>query len=130
MNNPNKLAHEWLKAADDDFQYAQVGLGQTELYANICFSCQQSFEKYLKAFLITHQIDFPKTHDLTKLLSLCLKIDPGFADFKEAAATLTPYGVATRYPDIGDMEFSKEQAKQALDFTKQLQNFVKKDFDK
>lgn len=50
MNNPNKLILEWLNAAKDDLKYAQVGFEQTDLYANICFSCQQSFEKYLKTY--------------------------------------------------------------------------------
>lgn len=52
MKGINKLVEEWLQRADDDLAYARVGFDETQLYANICFSCQQAFEKYLKTFLI------------------------------------------------------------------------------
>ena len=43
-----------------------------DLYAStICFHAQQAVEKFLKAFLVFHNIDFPKTHDLDFLLLEC-----------------------------------------------------------
>lgn len=124
MRVTNKLAIQLLSKAKDDLEYAQVGFKETDLYANICFSCQQAFEKSLKSFLTAHGVDFPKAHDLTKLLSLCIEIDPNFSQFEEAAAIITPYSVVTRYPDISDITFSKYQAAQALKFAKSLQDFV------
>ena len=32
----------------------------------VAFHCQQAVEKYPKAFLVRHQIEFPKMHDITK----------------------------------------------------------------
>jgi len=125
MRDPDKLVKEWLIRADDDLAYAQVGFRETDLYANVCFSCQQAFEKYLKAFLLVRDIDFPNTHDLTKLLELCRKSDPAFVEFEDAASTLTPYNIAARYPDIGDIQFSSDQAGEALRLTESLQDFVK-----
>ena len=46
----------------------------------IAFHCQQAVEKYLKALLVRRQVEFPKTHDIAKLL------------------VLTPFGVEVRYP--------------------------------
>mgnify|MGYP000307964815 CR=1 FL=1 len=43
--------------------------------STICFHAQQAVEKYLKAFLILHDIDFPRTHDVDYLLLECRKID-------------------------------------------------------
>ncbi len=126
----NKLSEEWLAKADDDLQYAEVGFKETDLYANVCFSCQQAFEKYLKASLLIHKVDFPRSHDLTELLSLCLNLDPDFSKFIEAASVITPYNIAARYPDVGDIVFSKGQAEQALGFTKQLKNFMEEKFNR
>lgn len=124
----NKLSKEWLARADDDLQYAEVGFKETDLYANVCFSCQQAFEKYLKAWLLIHKVDFPRSHDLTELLSLCLNLDSDFSKFIEAASVLTAYNIATRYPDIGDIVFSRDQAEQAIEFTQQLKDFIEEKF--
>lgn len=125
MNNPDQLVSEWLQAADDDYQYAKVGFDHTTLYANVCFSCQQSFEKYLKAFLITHKVNFPKSHDLTRLVRSCGKIDSAFNQLHQAAQLLTPYAVSARYPDIGDLVFSQDQARQALQIVEEVALLVK-----
>ena len=42
----------------------------------VCFHCQQSVEKYLKARLEEAAISFPKTHDLENLLMLLLPLEP------------------------------------------------------
>src|SRR3990167_8931753 len=125
MNNPDQLVSEWLLAAGSDYQYAKVGFDNTTLYANVCFSCQQSFEKYLKAFLIANRVSFPKSHDLTRLVHSCGKIDPAFNQFHQAAQLLTPYAVSSRYPDMGDLVFSQDQAKQALQIVEQIASFIK-----
>jgi len=125
MTKPSKLVEEWLVSAENDLAYAKVGFAETSLWANVCFSCQQAFEKYLKAYLISKKVDFPMTHDLTRLLNLCLKNDPAFSEFEELASMITPYGSAARYPDIGALEFSREQAEQALESAEKLGRFVK-----
>lgn len=120
----NKLVDQWVTSADNDLAYAKAGFGETDLWSNVCFSCQQGFEKYLKAYLISKNVDFPKTHDLTSLLKLCALSNSGFAQFGEVASIITPYGTAARYPDIGDLEFSKEQAHEALNAVERLKDFV------
>lgn len=47
-------ATEWLRKAEADYQTARILLRQrkTLLPDNICWSCQQSAEKYLKACLV------------------------------------------------------------------------------
>ena len=44
----------------------------------ICFHCQQVVEKLLKAYLISKNTDFEKTHDLEHLLDLCSEDDLEF----------------------------------------------------
>ena len=65
--------------------------------SSICFHSQQAVEKFLKAFLIYHNIDFPRTHDLDFLLIECKKINSKIFDID--LGSLTDFGVSIRYPD-------------------------------
>ena len=89
----------WLYRAREDIavleKLAQSGI---EFYTStICFHAQQAVEKYLKSFLIFHDIDFPRTHDVDFLLNECQKIDKD--NFQFDFKSLTEFGVSVRYPD-------------------------------
>jgi len=64
----------------------------------IAFHCQQAVEKYLKALLVRHQIEFPKTHDIAKLLDRVATVNANMAESLRDADVLTPFGVDVRYP--------------------------------
>jgi HEPN domain-containing protein len=68
---------EWIDIAEEDLLLAKKGLliSSGISYRIICFHSQQSAEKYVKAFLIFHRVDFPYTHNITTLLDLCSNID-------------------------------------------------------
>jgi len=93
-----ELAHEWLAKADVDLSAASALLSAGDLSDVVAFHAQQVAEKALKAFLVWHQIEFPKTHDIERLLELCASIDPEVAEALASAVELTPYGVEYRYP--------------------------------
>ena len=63
-----------------------------------CFHYQQSAEKYLKARVEEANIRSPKTHDLDKLLSLLLPVEPLWAALLPALLRLNDYAVEFRYP--------------------------------
>jgi HEPN domain-containing protein len=65
----------------------------------ICFHCQQSAEKYLKALLIERGISFPKTHRLEDLLLLLLPHDASLQRLRRTLVSLSRYAVDYRYPD-------------------------------
>ena len=62
------------------------------------FTPQQAAEKYLKALLVRSQVEFPKTHDIAKLLDRVAAVDAGAAERLRGADALTPFGVEARYP--------------------------------
>ena len=64
----------------------------------VCFHAQQCAEKYLKTYLVYHDIEFEKTHDLRKLVFLCSKVKKEFLDILEISKRLTDYAVDVRYP--------------------------------
>lgn len=85
--------------ANEDLAVAQHLLSQQPHYlAIIAFHSQQAAEKCIKALLVRHQVEFPKTHDIEELLNLVASVDACLADHLRGAAALTPYGVEARYP--------------------------------
>ena len=55
-------------------------------------------EKYLKIFLIYHDTEFKKVHDVDYLLDECKKISADGFDSIDLKS-LTDYAVSVRYPD-------------------------------
>ncbi len=89
----------WIYRAREDVRVIEnlAGTDMQSYTSTICFHAQQAVEKYLKSFLIFHNVDFPRTHDVDFLLMECQKIDKDqfHFDFK----SLTEFGVTIRYPD-------------------------------
>jgi HEPN domain-containing protein len=78
------------------------------------FHCQQAAEKYLKVFLIHHQVNIPKTHDIVEILDLIAKVAPSLAQSLRELRALNPYGVDIRYP--GDIpELTLPEAEHAVE---------------
>ena len=88
----------------------------------ICFHCQQAAEKMLKAWVQWHDIQAPRTHNLTEILELCRRIDPAFGQL-ESIDVLTPYAVEVRYADDFYQPTLRE-AKIAAADAKRVERFV------
>ena len=123
-NNFKKLAEEWFLKAEDDLLSAKDILNDKEGAAStVCFLSQQIAEKYLKGYLVYIETEFPKIHDLDKLVELCKKINVSFNEIKEDAQSLADFYVATRYP--GDYpEFMWKDAEKAFVSAEKIKNFV------
>lgn len=94
-----EFTREWVRKAESDFKTAAHLLKSSpDLAEGTSFHSQQAAEKYLKAFLVWHQIEFPKTHDIEALLKLAGKVDDKIPEILREAAMFTPYGVDYRYP--------------------------------
>ena len=93
-----EMAGEWLAKADADLRACDELLSTSALSEIAAFHAQQAAEKALKAFLVWTQVEFPKTHDIKRLLALCRSVDADLAESLGDAAQLTPFGVEYRYP--------------------------------
>ncbi len=120
-----EIAKEWIFKAEGDYRSAEILLYQVEIpeIDTACFHCQQCAEKYMKAFLTEHNVDFPRNHDLVRLLALCLTIDEGFETIREYLRRLENYGVIIRYPGL---TVPLEMAHEALDNASSVREFIKK----
>lgn len=115
----------WVEKAEGDYEGA-IYLSKKrskKIVHLICFACQQSAEKYLKAFLVDKDIRFSKTHFLIKeLLPLCEKVDQEFSVLVPYLEELDPYSVEFRYP--GE-EITKDDVKTAIVAIKKVRKFVR-----
>ena len=118
MRHPEQViadfVQQWLKKADLDLQAARLlCAGELTDYFVSGFHAQQAVEKYIKAFLVRHQIEFPKTHNIGRLRQLVARRDATLAERLERADVLTPYGVDMRYPEEFEV-VSQKRAEQAV----------------
>ena len=116
MPDPESLVRvcaEWVAKAENDLTNAAhtLKLGEACPTDTVCYHAQQCVEKYLKAVLVLEGIDFPKTHDLEKLMTL-LPADLRPEISSEEQARLTEYATGARYP--GWDEIPMAAARRAL----------------
>jgi HEPN domain-containing protein len=121
---PDESPEEWIGKADQDSRLAQIALRQRKnpLYDGVCFHAQQCAEKYLKAFLMRHQIEFRKVHDLDELQRLCAQVDESFRLVFDSLMVLNPYSVDIRYPGANA---TQEDARAAVAAMKQVRHFAR-----
>jgi len=120
-----RKVNQWMIYGDEDLRLAVHSLTLTSgcPYRLIAYHAQQCAEKYLKAYLVFHKIDFPYTHNISSLLDLCA----AKADWTETlrdAEELTPFAVTARYPGE-DEEVSKKEALRSVEIASCVQRVVR-----
>jgi HEPN domain len=66
-------------------------------------------------FLVWHQVEFPKTHDIRHLTALVDTVDSGLADLVREASALSAYAIEARYPsDLPQPTFSQARDARAI----------------
>lgn len=110
--NKVDLVRSWLEKARRDLITAKQGLEATEPFTDIiCFHAQQAGEKYIKAYLVWQEIEFPKTHSIEDLFLLASEKDSSFSGLMEDA-----YG-ETEEPLL-------EDAKKAVEIAGRIKEFI------
>jgi HEPN domain-containing protein len=121
----DEAAAEWLTFSDMDYKAAR------HLYDNmrpipseiVCYHCQQSAEKALKAFLIYSGIKPERTHDLEALRDKCEGVDASFNEIIENCERLTRYASQSRYPF--EIEITNSDTFLALQDSEKINDFIK-----
>ena len=112
------VVSEWIHRAEGDLTNAThvLKLLRQCPTETVAFHAQQCVEKYLKAALTFYGIDFPKVHDIEKLVRLLPADALAFFSVTEQR-TLTSYAVTARYP--GDFDpISLDEAREAVQITR------------
>lgn len=118
----NPLA--WFAKADADIHAAELVVGDEALSEIVCFHAQQCAEKYLKGYLVSQQIPFKFVHELVYLVGLCVGVDVEFKSLLDSAAELQDYATNVRYPSEEFDPLTLEEAQEALERAKLIQQFV------
>jgi HEPN domain-containing protein len=128
MPEPDKVIlviREWIIKAENDLKTAVHTLEMEDDCPTdtVCFHAQQCVEKYLKAFLVLEETDFPKTHDIGKITALIpsrIKVPLTV----EEQIQLTNYATVMRYP--GDyFPISMTEAKQAVRIARRVRTHIR-----
>lgn len=106
---PHDRALELLKLAEHDEHAAHVLQADSLVDpATIGFHYQQAAEKLLKAMLADKNIEFPRTHDLARLIELVESAGWSIAVSGDDLERLTPFAVTGRY-QLGEEGGSLDQ---------------------
>lgn len=118
------FVNEWLSKAEADLTAAEIlAAAKTHDYFTCAFHCQQAAEKFIKAFLVRHQIEFRKIHDLDQLLGLASQAEPMLQERLASCGWLTPFGVEFRYP--GDQpKVDRTTAQKAIAEAKRVRQVI------
>lgn len=119
------LLNEWIDKADADYRGA-VSLHRPRkepLPDLVCYHCQQSIEKYLKAYLVWHNIAPPRIHNLEDLLKQCATQDTTFLQHLSDVQILNQYGITIRYPGFAA---SVTDADEAVKLLRRLRRVLRK----
>ena len=128
--NPEEieLIKNWLTYAKENLLSAKSLITEEFTpFHTVCFMCQGSAEKYLKAYLIWKGWELEKIHDLKDLLNYTIDLDPDFEKFKQECELLNEYITEGRYP--GDLPFEsigEKETKEAIDAVDKIAVFVEK----
>ncbi len=124
MTERIKIVKQWIIKADHDLGTAKITyLHIPEYKDTITFHCQQTVEKYLKAYLIFLDIEFRRSHDLVYLIEIISQKDPFEDIFYDKASFLQDFAVEIRYPnDI--IELEDEGVQNAIKYAEQFRELI------
>ena len=115
----------WVACADEDLRVAShiLTLGDQCPHRVVAYHAQQCVEKYLKAYLVLHRTDFPYTHNIARLLELCLE-QSAWGETLKDAEELSPFAITARYPGENE-SVSEAEARRAVDIAARVRDIVR-----
>lgn len=121
----HQVTNEWLKKADEDFDFAASVIEESPFYAQICFHFHQAAEKYLKSYLIAADLKFKRIHDLPVLLKSCLLKEPELRSVVKDCKLLNRFYIDTRYPVHWPTAYTRQDAFEAKKAAERIGDAIK-----
>ena len=118
-------AKRWFKRAQKDIEDAELLLKESRTVENAALLIQQAIEKYLKGFLIYHDWELEKIHDLITLINYASKIENSFEEFVPSLRMITNFYFESRYPIVYEPEYTKEEIRESFKEAKKLIALIK-----
>ena len=111
---------KWIEQAERDLSNAEY-LFEGKRYKETSFFCQQCAKKALKALLLKRNKKLVKIHDLVRLGKL-LDLENNL--IKDCEKLSIVY-IDSRYPDVGEKSYTKDEALDDLKIAKRILKWVK-----
>ena len=96
---------------------------QNTFYDTAIYHTQQCAEKALKGYCVYRRQPLIKTHDLEKILNICIELDSNFSELDILATSLNGLDVRFRYPDV-EFEPEAQEVADAIGWSEQILDFV------
>lgn len=122
MDQVSKTVKDWFANANEDLRGAQaLHQLEPEKYLRIVpYLSQQATEKSIKGYLSYKKIKFTQTHDIGKLATFVLDVNPELSDLLKEASHLSIYAVGFRYPDAMKREPTLDDSELAIRVAKKV----------
>lgn len=130
MKNPIQEFKRWLQQAEHDLETANI-LFHENRHSDVCYFCEQTAQKALKAYLYFKGERFLSVHAIKSLLEMSATHEPAFSELLMEGSLLDQYYLGPRYPDavappaVPYEIYSQEQAQKALDICSKIVSRVK-----
>lgn len=124
-HDSSRQVRQWIEKADHDLRNAEHTLTISDdcPFDTVCFHAQQCVEKYLKGWLTSRRVDFPRSHDLVVLLNLALAAGLRGLAIQDVQP-LNRYTIEARYP--GDWDpIDRDEAQQAVAAARSVRDVVR-----
>lgn len=121
---------DWLEKGTREIEDAERLLKDGGHADTICFLAQQAAEKYLKGYLVAKKTSPKPIHNLEELAKICGKSAKDFLMFLDECLILTRYYIETRYPPLVPIEYSKTEAKKAIEAAEEIVGFIESRLEK
>ncbi|RIK08877.1 MAG: DNA-binding protein [Acidobacteria bacterium] len=126
---PESYAAQWVARAENDPKNAEraLELGDDCPFDTVAFHAQQCVEKYLKAWLVEHGVEFARTHDLVVLVGMAK--DAGLVGVEESEVlALNRFAVEARYPGEWD-PIRGDEAIDAVEAARRLRGSIRESME-
>jgi HEPN domain-containing protein len=117
------IYNEWLLKSKRDLDTPNALL-EKAYYDTAIYHTQQCAEKALKGYCVYKLQPLIKTHDLERILTICISLDNSFEELEELSISLNGLDVRIRYPDI-EFEPDKSEVTEAIKWAEEILEFVK-----
>ena len=128
MNKNLEEAERWFKTAATDLRGARWNL-TGKFWSEVCFKCQQTVEKALKAYLIARGRRGIMTHSLLELIRISSQYDNAFKSLESSGKRLDKYYLIARYPDglpglTPEEYFEEKESQESVDIAQNIMGMV------
>jgi len=114
--------HLLMRKAQSDLVSGEDILAAGHVVDSVCFHAQQAVEKSLKALLALSETEYPRTHDLRKLLDLVVPLFGPVGPAEEEVIQLSVFAVDIRYDDTDEPD--ADTAAALLELARRVHSFA------